>query len=377
MIVPCKNEAGGVEATLNALARQTDLCGNPLPNHSWEVLLLVNNSRDASFARANRFRQAHPEFVLHLAECHFPVAHANIGYVRRLLMDTAAERLCLRPKSFSVIASTDADTEVASDWLAQNIAEIKRGADAVGGRISLHPTDLRKLDKKTKRIHLWDDRYNLLLSWLEDECDPLPHDPWPRHHQHFAASLAVRPDVYRQVGGLPPKEALEDVAFFHALTQHDARFRHSPDVCVHTSGRLQGKAAAGLARQLTQWSEGPSKISVASVDLHKAFFSLRKRLRALWLSNDSGEKAGSNALTAFVADSRLPLRRITEALACRSFGLAWESLHLWHHLERGLFRHHAHQSLEEAVHQLQQEFFATGHRPVTSIEEAQFGIAAP
>ncbi len=369
MIVPCKNEADRLSAALTALAGQVDQRGRPLPKDGWEVLLLVNNSTDDSFALANRFRQAHPQLALQVAEYSFPAEQANIGHVRKLLMDTAYERLSLKPKPFSLIVSTDADTEVAPDWLAQNLAETRRGAEAIGGRISLHPSDLHKLDGQTKHLQLCDDRYNLLVSRLEDFCDPQAHDPWPRHHQHFAASLAVRPEVYKQVGGLPPKESLEDIAFYEALVRHDVQFRHSPDVCLHTSARLKGRTAVGLAEQLSRWSNGSSKIAVPSVCLLETLFSLRKRLRALWQQIQADGSDSHSALESLSASCEVPPEELQEALTHKWFGTAFESLNLRRKLENGLLGGDPQQPLEEAVSQLQNQ--RSGHLT----EEVQSGTA--
>jgi hypothetical protein len=358
VIVPCKDEARDLEATLTALANQTELNGAPLSRDRWEVVLLINNSKDESLAIAKRFRLEHPELALHVAECDFPAGRANVGHARRLLMDTACKRLSLNPKPVSVIASTDADTEVAPDWLAQNFAEFERGVGAVGGRISLHARDVRQLDEKIRRIHFLDDRYNVLLSWLEHSMDPQPHDSWPRHHQHFGASLAVTPETYRRVCGLPSKEALEDIAFYNALLRQDVPFRHSPDACVHTSARLRGKTPAGLAHQLSIWNHGPSSVKVLSVGYHTKFFALRYRFRSLWQKVRNGEAYSPALVTELARECGRPPQQLEGALQCRWFGAAFESLRL-----RNQLRDLPEQSLEEAVSQLQRAFFAGQNRP--------------
>ncbi len=375
MIVPCKNEAEQLQATLTALANQVDLNGHCLPKEGWEVLLLVNNSTDNSFAVASNYKQAHAWLALQVAECHFPAEQANVGHARRLLMDTACERLSHKPNPFSLIVSTDADTEVAPDWLAQNLAESRRGAEAIGGRISLHPSDLRKLDKQTKHIQRWDDRYHLLISWLEDLCDSQAHDPWPRHHQHFAASFAVRPEIYRQVGGLPPKESLEDMAFYDALMRQDVHFRHSPNVCVHTSGRSTGRTTVGLAEQLNRWSNGPSNVTVPSVGLLETLFSLRKRLRALWRQIQAGGSCRCSALESLSAECGGQPEELEGALRHKWFGTAWESLNVRRKLEEGVYAGNTLQPLEEAVRQLQKRFYARHRHSDLSTEEVQSGIS--
>ena len=90
---------------------------------------------------------------------------------------------------------------------------------------------------------------------MESILDPDDADPWPRHLEHFGASLACTPEVYARSGGVPPIKPLEDVAFIDALRKVGARIRHCPDTHIFTSARLHGRAEIGLSGQLRQWQE--------------------------------------------------------------------------------------------------------------------------
>lgn len=377
VVIPAKNEAERLEATLDALRRQVDLHGRPLQPEHWEALLLINNSDDDSAAMARRFAQSNPGFALHVAERRFESEQAHIGHVRKLLMDCACARLLLHARPQSLILSTDADTEVASDWVARNWAEAQQGAEAIGGRISLRVSDLRELDARTREIQRWDDTYHLLIAWLEDRCDPLPHDPWPRHHQHFGGSFAVRPEIYRRVGGLPPKDTLEDVAFYEALVRQDVKFRHSPDVCVHTAGRLDGRTSVGLAEQLSSWSKGSSTVDVPSACFYRKLFSLRKRLRVLWTQRQTEERWSDYHLENLASECGTPVPELQQALAANWFGAAFELLDLPGKLQRGLLDGPPVEPLQQAVHELQREYRATNGEREFSIEEAQSDIGSP
>ncbi len=378
VIVPAKNEASALNASLEALTRQVDQNGHPLHRERWEVLLLINNSNDDSFALAKRFHQARPGFPLHVAECSFPPAEAHIGHVRKVLMDAAYERLSKSAHAASLILSTDADTEVAPDWVAQNWAAARQGADAVGGRIALQFRDICMLDGQTRDIQHLNDEYNLLVARLEDWCDPQAHDRWPRHHQHFGGSLAVRPEVYRAVGGLPPRKSLEDLAFYEALVRQDVPFRHSPDVCVHTSGRLQGRTEIGLAEQLTRWSQGAPTVVVPSVKLLETLFLIRKRVRTAWQRAQAGERLNPTAVWRLASDCGASVHEMEEALACRWFGTAFESLQVRQKLEDGLMPPtEIRQPLPGAVQQLKARFCPKLQaHPGLLFEEVQSGIAA-
>jgi hypothetical protein len=352
VIVPAKNEAEHLFSTLQALAGQTDLAGNLLVPDGWEVLLLINNSTDHSVSVARHFQQAHPRFPLHIAEYRFPAPSAHVGQARKLLMDCACERLSRQPKPSSLILSTDADTEVSSNWVAHNLEEARQGAQAIGGRIRIQPKDRQSLHAHTQKIQLRDDQYHLLLSWLEDQCDPQAHDPWPRHHQHFGSSFAVTPSAYRQVGGLPAKESLEDVALHEALIRQDMKFRHSPKVRVRTAGRLQGRTPVGLAEQLSRWSQGPAAVMVPSVLFWRTFFSARAQLRRLWQRMRNGQPLRWSALESLSLLCGLRGEEIRELLHHRWFGAAFEKLNLRLRLERELPPSRVQQPLEQAVRQL-------------------------
>ncbi|MBD2721440.1 glycosyltransferase [Hymenobacter armeniacus] len=283
IIIPAKDEAANLPATLAALAAQVDLLGHALPRDSFEVIILANNCTDKTAAVVRRQALRFPQLALHVAELCLPAAKAHVGRARRLLMDAACARLEQVGRLHGVIASTDADTRVAPTWLAAIQAEIGAGADAVGGRIFTEMTGpaLQPL----RRIQVADTAYRLLCARLEHLIDPTPADPWPRHHQHFGACLALTARAYRQVGGLPEVRFLEDEALCQALRRHDLRLRHSPAVQVLTSARRQGRVEVGLSWQLREWLHLSRQQREPRVDNPVQLarcWQLRRQLRALW-----------------------------------------------------------------------------------------------
>lgn len=249
VIVPVRNEAHHLTNTLEALRNQQDVNGLSLNKALYEVLLLINNCTDCSHEVAIRYQRQHPDFALHIAQIHLPAPKANIGTVRRLLMDEACGRLTSVNRPNGIIASTDGDTTVDSRWVCQIMREIANGNDAVGGRILTRPDHSR-----VRLYHLRDVMYRTLVAKAEALFDPCVHDPWPRHFQHFGASIAVTCRMYEQVGRLPEIPFLEDEAFYRAMLRIDAKIRKSPDVKVFTSTRIQGRVAVGFSEQLRYWS---------------------------------------------------------------------------------------------------------------------------
>ena len=207
---------------------------------------------------------------------------------------------------------------------------MQAGADAVGGRIL---TRAANPACPVRRCQLLDATYHVLRSQLEHLLDPDEADPWPRHHQHFGASLAVTAAGYRQVGGLPAVPYLEDEALFRALRRHDLRVRHSPQVRVYTSDRQQGRVAVGLSWQLREWAGLLQHGHEPLVD-HPAqlisHWQTRRRLRELWRTTQAGapvatQAAGLAAVGPVAAALLVPppdlWRQVRQSA---SFGELWE-----------------------------------------------------
>lgn len=330
VVVPVRDEAETLFSSLRALAHQLDLAGNPLNPERYEIILLANNCSDDSAAIARRFAKQHPSLVLHVAEMTLPTSEAYIGRVRQILMDEAYRRLMALGRKDGVIASTDGDTSVAPTWIAANLSEIACGADAVGGRILTEYAGRAALDSTTRAHYLREVGYRYLVAELETYFDSDPYDPWPRHYQHFGASLAVTVQMYGQAGGLPPVRTPEDVAFYRALVRVNARFRHSPLVKVVTSARQVGRTTIGLASQLNQWATMGHQYQpfwVEPAPAIEARLQTRHALRALWRRTLNGYYPTSREITLLAHHLGVATEWLISELALPdSFGLLLERL---------------------------------------------------
>lgn len=329
VIIPAKDEAENLPLALAALAAQVDLQGQPLPARSYEIIVLANNCQDQTAAVARAFGQQHPHLPVHVATITLPPAEAHVGRARRLLMDEACHRLELVGYSKGLIASTDADTQVSPTWLAATLAEVAAGAEAVGGRIITAASATS--GGAVRRYHLRDASYHLLRARLEHLLDPDPADPWPRHHQHFGASLALTARAYRRVGGLPVVRFLEDEALVQVLRRHDISVRHSPQVRVFTSDRQQGRVPVGLSWQLRMWatmSEEQKEPLVESGPRLAALLQARRALRVHWQASRVGE-ALTVGKQGFIQELSVslqvpPLGLIKAFYQTSAFGELWE-----------------------------------------------------
>lgn len=329
VIVPVKDEAGNLERHLHALAVQTDAAGRPLDPRRYEVILLANNCQDASAQVAREFGRLHPALALHVAEITLPPAQAHVGRARQLLMDEAGRRLQGLGRPGTLIASTDADTQVGPTWIAALLAEIGRGADAVGGRVLTDRAGRAALDRGTRMYYLRDVTYKRLLTAYEHCFDPDPADEWPRHHQHQAANMAVTAEMYWRVGGLPPVRSSEDVALYRALRRVDARFRHSPAAWVVTSTRQIGRAQDGMADKLGEWAQMcrqdvPELVEGAAAIENRA--RARANLRRLWQTARLGLTPPRQEIEDLAGRLGLSVSFLERQLAAPSFGLLLEAV---------------------------------------------------
>ncbi len=283
--IPARNEADTISSTIAALETQVDLTGNPLDPRTYEAILLANNCVDRTVDVAREASNRHPSLRLHIVDITLPGAIV-VGQARRLAMDEAHNRLTSLDRPAGIIATTDSDTLVSPTWVAGIIHEVERGADAVGGRIALSRDDLLAMDRHRRYFHLLDVGYRYLVTELEALLDPSAHDPWPRHFQHFGASVAVTAEAYRRAGGLPTLPCLEDVAFYNALERVDARVRHSPLVRVTTSARESDRTGFGFGVQLDWWEamsrEGHAML-VDSPACVEERIRLNRLLRETWM----------------------------------------------------------------------------------------------
>lgn len=93
IVIPVCNEAEMLSAMLAAFLRQTDFNSNLLNFRNFEIIVLANNCTDDSVGIVKNFKRKNPFPQIHLAEMFLCPENANIGFVRRLLMNEAYRRL--------------------------------------------------------------------------------------------------------------------------------------------------------------------------------------------------------------------------------------------------------------------------------------------
>jgi glycosyltransferase involved in cell wall biosynthesis len=234
--IPVRNEQDYIGPCLAALARQS------VPPS--DILLLLNNCTDQSLNICQRWQADLPS--LRIIERHLDGHLSTAGEARRLALEMALELA-----GDGLLLTTDADGMVPHDWVADNLREIAQGADAVCGKAAMTPEDAQSLPPHLHADHLREEICLAALDALENAINPAPHDPWPRHQQQSGASIAVTAAALRRAGGPPHVSHGEDRALIAKLRATDARIRHA-DISVTVSGRLQGRAAGGMAETISR-----------------------------------------------------------------------------------------------------------------------------
>ncbi len=320
--IPARDESDYVQRALEALAGQVGLDGRPLEGGLFDIVVFANNCRDDTAAAVRRFAAQVPHIATQVVEGELPALASHVGMARRLVLDRCAQRFLDCGRSGGILASTDADTIVAPDWIAWTLREIAT-VDAVAGFVEIEPLEQQRLLAPVRLLYLREQAYRRALAELEAVIDPLPDDPAPRHGSFVGASFAVTARAYLAAGRLPALPALEDLEFFYALRRIDARVRHSMRVRAATSARRRARVDGGFGSFMATLHEradhGQSHAVVHALQTLEEV-TARAALRRLWCGGK--EPSDVACVSALVG---LPAPRWQALVEWRApFGAAWE-----------------------------------------------------
>ncbi len=245
--VPVRNEERRIAGLLRALDAQS-WCREP--GRRLPVVLLLNNCTDRTSEAVEDVRHHLPSLHVEPIDVHLAAPVAHVGTARRMAMDRAAA-LC--PPGKGMILTTDADAEPDPRWIDATLRAVARGADLVGGKLYGNRQEEERLGAAFNARASAAATFAMHCDRLASLIDPSDHDPWPRHADHTGGSLAIRADLYRALGGLPPLPRREDLALVSAARAAGARLVHPLDVRVEVSARLIGRAQGGMADCLKAW----------------------------------------------------------------------------------------------------------------------------
>ncbi|HUC01180.1 MAG TPA: glucosyl-3-phosphoglycerate synthase [Solirubrobacterales bacterium] len=232
VVVPARDEEERIGACLDALAQQ-----DGLRPEEYEVIVVLDACADGTAAEVAAAVDRWPSMRLRTISG----PGRGAGPARAAGMDLACALLDSAAAGHGLLASTDADTVVAPDWLRRQLEAIEGGAEAVGGEITLDPSEVPALPPEVL------ERRSLEIA----ERIRGAARRGPAEHAHFSgASLGITPSAYRRVGGMGRLAALEDQELEDRLADAGIAIHRPRSVRVTTAARTDGRAERGLARDL-------------------------------------------------------------------------------------------------------------------------------
>ena len=213
IVIPAHNEESAIGRCLTAVRTAAEhplLCGEEV-----RIVVVLDSCTDGTAACVAAFGIRA-----------FRIAAKNVGKARAL---GAAFHIA---EGARWLAFTDADTEVAPDWLVQQLA---LNVDAVCGTVAVE-------DWSPHGMHA----SLLCRHFMETYMDADGH-----RHIH-GANLGVSASAYLSAGGFQDLACSEDVALVVALEASGASIAWSARPRVVTSARRVGRAVGGFADALSR-----------------------------------------------------------------------------------------------------------------------------
>jgi glycosyltransferase involved in cell wall biosynthesis len=226
--VPAHNEEALLAACLAALLAAAGAPG--LGGEAVTVVVVLDACDDASGAVVGRHGPLFEAAGVAL-EC-IEVDARSVGAARA----AGARRLLALGARW--LAFTDADTRVAPQWLAQQLA---LDADVVCGTVAVDDWSAHAGRADALRAHF----------------DGFYQDRDGHRHIH-GANLGVSAAAYRAAGGFEAVSCHEDVLLVKALEDVGARFAWSARPRVFTSARRDARARDGFGDTLLRMLDAPA-----------------------------------------------------------------------------------------------------------------------
>ncbi len=215
VVIPARNEEVTVSACLASVRRAAHHIHLPAT-----VVLVLDSCTDRSAEIAASF----PD--VRVVEGKF----SSVGRARAAGFSAALESFT-EDRDAIWFATTDADSAVPSDWLAEHLRAAREGADVYIGAVV--PV-LHDLDAERQRV------------WLRT------HPPGATVGHVHGANLGMRSSAYIASGGFAGLATGEDVELVARLRALGMRFSESEAHPVVTSSRLAGRAQGGYAKYLAE-----------------------------------------------------------------------------------------------------------------------------
>lgn len=310
--IPVRNEAERLVSCLDALDALHDkdklLC---------RVLLVLNGCSDNSWEVALAW-SAHRKLPVSVVEVELDVLSSHAGSARAMALELALDVLGNGPGG--IVLTTDADSRVHPGWLRRAVGSLDAGCDAVAGEIDVPRIASSDWPMPLQQRHRAENKYSRLLDEIDAICDPVPHNPWPKHRRCSGANLAFRASALQRIHPFPAPSCGEDRALIDACLFHGLRVRFDALLRVETSGRLHGRATGGMADTLREQAMSAALLCNTSLEAckpHVVRACLSAQARRVFVSGMTDA-----TLAALLGLSHGQ----SEAYGCAHFGEAWQRL---------------------------------------------------
>ena len=161
------------------------------------------------------------------------VQATNVGVARAAGFTEVLRREAGRPAEQLWLATTDADSTVPPDWLAEQLHLAACGAEVVAG---------------TVRVQDWSQQSGRARARFAATYGT----PQLGHLHVHGANLGMSAAAYLDAGGVPPLALAEDQALVDALRLRARRLVATGRIPVTTSGRRDSRTVGGFADHLRE-----------------------------------------------------------------------------------------------------------------------------
>ena len=211
VVVPAYDEAARIEATLAALAAQTDT--------GFTLLVVDNGSSDGTAELARRFRGPFPGVVIVEPE-------KGVGCA----VDTGFRYAIAHGAIF--LARTDADCLPAPGWVAAARAAMTGGAGLVCGRVTARRDEHGPAGRAFFRVLVW-------LAGSFGRLRPAHRGDGylAPYRMHAGNNMAITAELYEACGGMPRRPSPTDRTFLNRVRRTTAAIVHRRDMVVENSTR--------------------------------------------------------------------------------------------------------------------------------------------
>lgn len=273
------------------------LCCCPVEDEKVGILVVVNHSEagDETLKERNRIlvdelkqwtasHSANGIWIAIIEAFDLPAKSAGVGLARKIAMDKAAYYFYKQGRVECPIASLDADTLVAPEYVTGIIRKFR--ADRVAG-VTLAYAHRYGEEGCSDILQQAIIRYELYLRYYRQALEYSGH---PYAFTCIGSAFAVRAADYVLQGGMNKRQAGEDFYFVQKLIA-TGRFAYLPEVCVYPSPRFSERTPFGTGQAVREIANNGGRYLVYHFEAFRALQSFFAGIGCLYKGDSSRIRA--------------------------------------------------------------------------------------